>query len=57
MPKGSIAATGVNTIDANNSKKKKNGSNCRNPSEIVYYNFNKKDHYLNKCLKLPKPKN
>ena len=55
--KGSTLATGVNTTNANHGKKKKNGPNCRNPSEVVYYNCNKKGHYLNKCHKPPKSKN
>ena len=55
--KGSIPATGVNTTNADDSKKKRNGFNRRNPSEFVCYNCNKKGHYLNKCPKLPKSKN
>ena len=55
--KGSIPATGVNTTDAENSKKKRNGSNYRNPSKVVCYNCNKKGHYSNKCPKPPKSKN
>ena len=54
---GSTPATGFNTIDANDSKKKKNGSNRRDPSKVVCYNCNKKGHYLNKCPKPPKSKN
>ena len=55
--KGSTLATGINITNANNSKKKKNGFNCRNLSKIVCYNYNKKGHYFNKCLEPLKAKN
>ena len=54
---GSTPATGVNTTDADNRKKKRNSCNRRDPSEVVCYNCNKKGHYLNKCPKPPKSKN
>ena len=54
---GSTPATGVNTTDADDSKKKRSGSNRRDPSEVVCYNCNKKGHYSNKCPEPPKSKN
>ena len=54
---GSTPATKINTTDTNDSKKKKNGSNLRNPSEVVYYIYNQKGHYSNKCPKPLKSKN
>ena len=54
---GSTPAIEVNTTDADGSKKKKNGSNRRDPSEVVCYNCNKKGHYSNKCSEPPKSKN
>ena len=55
--KGYTPATGVNTTNADDNKKKKNVSNRRDPSEVVCYNCNKTGHYSNKCLKPPKSKN
>ena len=55
--KGSTPPTGVNTINADDSKKKRNGSNRCDPSEVVCYNCNKKGHYSNKCPEPPKSKN
>ena len=54
---GSPPATGVNTTDADDSRKKRSGSNRRDPSEVVCYNCNKKGHYSNKCPEPPKSKN
>lgn len=38
-------ATGVNTAEVNDKKRKK-----KDISEIIYYNYNKKRHYATKCL-------
>ena len=47
---GPIPAIGDNTTDPDNSKKKKNDFNRRNPSKVICYNYNKKGHYSNKGL-------
>ena len=54
---GSILATKVNSTNADNNKRKKNGSNQCDPSKVVYYNYNKKRNYSNKCPKPLKSKN
>ena len=46
-----IPASGVNMAEVEGKKKKKNKKNV---SEITCFNCNKKRHYSNKCLMLPK---
>ena len=45
-------ATGVNKVEVNDYRKKKQGI-----SEITYYNYNKKGYYIKKCSELWKLKN
>lgn len=44
-------ATGINTVKVGDKKKKKTNIN-----KTLYYNYNKKRHYANKCPEFQKPK-